>query len=125
MDRRRVPLVLLLAFIACTGIAIVVSGSRPGPAQGVAPTVVQFVGYLLALVAAVLLVLGVAPRRRIGGSVLGSSAILVLLEVVLLDVVAPNGPDVGAGAVRLLCLVVIGVATVRLALDDPAARQTR
>jgi peptidoglycan/LPS O-acetylase OafA/YrhL len=120
MDRRRVPLVLLLAFIACTGIAIVVGGSRPGLAQGVAPTVVQFVGYLLALVAAFLLVLGGAPRRRIGGTVLGASAILVLL-----DVVAPSGPDIGAGAVRLLCLVVIGVATVRLALDDPAARQTR
>jgi drug/metabolite transporter (DMT)-like permease len=119
MDRRRVPLVLLLAFLACTGIAIVVSGSRPGLAQGVAPTVVQFVGYLIALVAAVLLVLGDARSRRIGGTVLGASAILVLLEVV-----APSGPDIGAGAVRLLCLVVIAVATVRLALDDPAARQT-
>ena len=125
MDRRRVPLVLLLAFLACTGIAIVVSGSRPGLAQGVAPTVVQFVGYLLALVAAVLLMLGDAQGRRIGGTVLGASAILVLLEVVLLEVVAPSGPDIGAGAVRLLCLVVIAVATVRLALDDPATRQTR
>jgi hypothetical protein len=123
MDRRRVPLVLLLAFLACTGIAIAVSGSRPGLEQGIAPAVVQFVGYLLALVAAVLLVMpgpGGAARPRIGGTVLGALAVLVVVEVV-----ATSGPDIGAGAVRLICLVGIAVATVRLVVDDSAAGRTR
>jgi hypothetical protein len=66
MDRRPASLVQLLAFVACTGVAIVVSGSRPGLQQGIAPTVVQFVGHLLALAAAVLLLLDARP---VGGSV--------------------------------------------------------
>ena len=40
-----------------------VSGSRPGLQQGIAPTVVQFVGHLLALAAAVLLLLDARPVR--------------------------------------------------------------
>ncbi len=55
MDRRRTALALLMGFILCIGVAVVVSGSRPHLQQGLAPTVVQFTGYLLALVAAVLL----------------------------------------------------------------------
>jgi hypothetical protein len=34
MDRRRTALVLLLALVVCTGVAIDVSGSRPGLEQG-------------------------------------------------------------------------------------------
>ena len=65
MDRRRTALVLLLAFVVCIGIEIVVSGSRPGLQQGIAPTVVAFTGYLFALVAAVLLLIPApeAPDR--------------------------------------------------------------
>jgi hypothetical protein len=64
MDRGRAALVLLLTFIACIGVAIVVSGSRPGPQQGIAPTVAAFVGYPFAFVAAVLLI---APRADASG----------------------------------------------------------
>jgi hypothetical protein len=119
MDRRRASLVLLLAFVVCTGFAIVVSGSRPGLQQGLAPVVVQFAGYVLALAAAVMLL---APRtpgaadRRNGATVLGALAVLVVLEVV-----TASGPDIGADAVRLICLVVIGVVTARLVRDDAAA----
>jgi hypothetical protein len=123
MDRRRASLVLLLAFVVCTGIAIVVSGRRPGLQQGLAPVVVQFAGYVLALAATVLLLATTtagAPDRRIGATVLGALVVLLVLEVV-----AASGPDIGAGAVRLVCLVVIGVATARLARDDAAVRRAR
>jgi hypothetical protein len=125
VDRRRTSLVLLLLFVACTGVAIAVSGSRPGLQQGVAPTVAQFVGYLLALVAAVLLIAPTAgwpggAARTIGGTVLGALAVLVLL-----DLLAGDGPDIGAGFLRLIGLVVIGVATVRLALGVAATRRAQ
>ena len=58
MDRRRTALVLLLLFIVCLGVAMVLSGSRPGLQQGIAPTVAAVVGYLFAFVAAVLLITG-------------------------------------------------------------------
>jgi hypothetical protein len=119
MDRRRAALVLLLTFVVCTGVAIVVSGSRPGPEQGLAPSAVQVVGYLLALGAAVLLLAGEAGRR-IGATVLGALAVLVALELV-----ASSGPDIGAGFARSICLVVIGVATARLARDDAVTRRAR
>ncbi len=125
MDRRRVALVLLLLFVACTGVAIVISGSRPGLQQGVAPTVVQFVGYLLALVAA--LVLFLRPATGLSGGdrwtgVAVSGALAVLLTV---EVVSEGGTDIGAGFVRLLGLVVIALATVRLAREVGAAGRTR
>jgi drug/metabolite transporter (DMT)-like permease len=115
MDRRRTALVLLLAFIACIGVAVVVSGSRPGLQQGIAPTVVAFVGYLLAAVAAVLLLVP-SPEgpdrssRTIGAMVLGAVVVLVLL-----DLLVEHGPDIGAGLVQLIAEVVIVVAAVRLA----------
>ena len=124
MDRRRASLVLLLLFVACTGVAIVVSGSRPGLQQGVAPTVVQFLGYLFALVAAVLLIAptadGPGQERTLGFTVLGGLAVLVAVEVV-----SEGGPDIGAGFVRLIGLVVIGVATVRLGQGVTAERRAR
>jgi peptidoglycan/LPS O-acetylase OafA/YrhL len=124
MDRRRSSLVLLLLFVACTGVAIVVGGSRPGLQQGVAPTVVQFVGYLLALVAGVLLLprpaTGPGEDRRIGALVLGGLAVLLAMEVVL-----QGGTDIGAGAVRLVGLVVVCVATARLARGVAGARPGR
>ncbi|MGY1986383.1 hypothetical protein ACI792_09175 [Blastococcus sp. SYSU DS0669] len=126
MDRRRTALVLLLLFALCSGVAIVVSGSRPGPEQGLAPSLAQFTGHALALAAAVLLLASpgesaVGGPRRVGGVVL-----VALLVLVVLDLVAADGPNIAAGAVHLLGLVVIMVATVRLALglaaDRPAAR---
>lgn len=113
MDRRRAALALLMGFILCIGVAVVVSGSRPGLEQGIAPTVVAFVGYLLALVAAVLLIVRQTDRttRTIGAAVL--SAVVVL---VLLDLFTADGPNIGAGLVQLLGELVILAAAVRLAL---------
>ena len=125
MDRRRASLVLLLLFVLCTGIAIVVSGSRPGLEPGLAPALVQFVGYACGLVGAVLLLASAtepdagAPRR-IGGVVLGALVVLVLL-----DLLGTDGTNIGAGFVRLVALVVIMVATIRLALGVSAAGRTR
>jgi hypothetical protein len=122
MDRRRTAVVLLLLFVACTGVAIVVGGSRPGLQQGVAPTVVQFVGYVLALVAGLLLLRPATDAgggdRGIAAMVLGGLAVLVAIEVL-----AQGGTDIGAGFVRLVGLVVVGVATARLARGVAAARR--
>ena len=125
MDRRRTALVLLLGFIACIAVAVVVSGSRPGLQQGIAPTVAAFVGYLLALGAAVLLLVP-GPEgpdrssRTIGAMVLGAVVVLVLL-----DLLVEHGPDIGAGFVQLIGEVVILVATLRLALGISRARRAR
>jgi hypothetical protein len=108
--------------LLCSGIAVVVSGSRPGLEQGQTPSLVQFAGYGCALVGGVLL-LSSAPEesaRRIGGVVLGALAVLVLL-----DLLVAAGPDIGAGFVRLVALVVIMVATIRLALGIAAAGRAR
>jgi hypothetical protein len=119
MDRRRTSLVLLLLFVLCTGVAIVVSGSRPGLQQGIAPTVVQSLGYVLAFVAAVLLLsTPEGNARTLGGTVLGALVVLVLVELL-----GGGGTDIGAGFVRLIALVVVMVVTVRLALG--AARTGR
>jgi hypothetical protein len=48
-----------------------------------------------------------------------------LVVLVLLDLLAGDGPDIGAGFVRLIGLVVIGVATVRLALGVAATRRAQ
>jgi hypothetical protein len=126
MDRRRASLVLLLLFVACTGVAIVVGGARPALQQGVAPAVVQFAGYLFALVAAGLLLVspggGPGSTRRIGAAVLAALLVLVLLDLLVLD---DGRPDIGAGGVRVLGLVVTTVATVRLAQRLAAAGRTR
>ena len=115
MDRRRAALALLVLFIVCVVAATVVSGSRPGLQQGIAPTVAAFVGYLFALVAAVLLLVpgregADRSSRTIGTMVLGGVAVLVLL-----DLIVEHGPNIGAGFVQLIGEVVIVVATVRLA----------
>lgn len=120
MDRRRTSLVLLLLFVLCTGVAIVVSGGRAASEQGLAPALVQFVGYGCALVAGVLLLSSAADVRRLGVVVLGALAVLVLLDLLTAD-----GPNIGAGLVELVGLVVIMVATVRLALGVAAAGRAR
>jgi len=115
MDRRRTALVLLLAFVVCIGIEIVVSGSRPGLQQGIAPTVAASVGYLFALGAAALLLVpgpegADRSSRKIGAMVLGAVVLLVLL-----DLLVEHGPNIGAGFVQLIGEVVIVFAAVRLA----------
>ena len=122
MDRRRTSLVLLLLFVLCSGIAIVVSGSRPGTEQGLAPSLIQFAGYGCALVGGALLLSSASEEgaRRIGGVVLGALAVLVVL-----DLLVAAGPNIGAGFVRLVGLVVIMVATIRLALGVAAAGRAR
>ena len=121
MDRRRVSLVLLMLFVACTGVAIVVSGSRPALHQGIAPAVVQFAGYLCALGAAGLLLPAVSTRA-IGATVLAAVLVLVLLDLFVLD---DAGGDIGGGLARLAGLVVIMVATVRLSRGIAAAGRAR
>ena len=125
MDRRRPSLVLLLLFVLCTGVAIVWGGSRPALEQGLAPQLVQFLGYACVLVAGLLLISStaegaVADPRRLGGVVLGALAVLVLLDLLVGD-----GPNIGAGFVRLVGLVVIMVATIRLAMGVAAAGWVR
>jgi len=121
MDRRRTSLVLLLLSVLCSGIAIVVIASRPGLEQGLAPALVQFTGHVFALLAGLLLIASRAEgrSRRLGGVVLGALAVLVLL-----DLLAADGPDIGAGFVRLVGLVAIGVATIRLARGATPAGRT-
>ena len=120
MDRRHTALVLLLLLVGCLGVAIVLSGSRPGLQQGIAPTVAAFAGYLFALGAAVLLIAPAAESqqdtRRLGVVILAALVVLVLL-----DLLAADGPNIGAGFVQLIGEVVILVATVRLALGVAAA----
>ena len=125
MDRRRPSLVLLLLFVLCTGVAIVWGGSRPALEQGLAPQLVQFLGYACALAAGLLLLSStaegaVADPRRLGGLVLGALALLVLVDLVVGD-----GPNIGAGLFRLVGLVVIMVATIRLAMGVAAAGRVR
>jgi peptidoglycan/LPS O-acetylase OafA/YrhL len=126
MDRRRVSLVLLLLFVACTGAAIVIGGSRPALQQGVAPAVAQFAGYLFALVAAGLLMAspdgGAVNPRRLGATVLAALGVLVLLDLLVLD---DGGPNIGAGFVRLVGLVVMVVVIGRLAREVSAPGRTR
>jgi len=124
VDRRHTALVLLLLFVGCLGVAIVLSGSRPGLQQGIAPTVAAFAGYLFALGAAVLLIAPAAESqqdtRRLGVVILAALVVLVLL-----DLLAADGPNIGAGFVQLIGEVVILVATVRLALGVAADRRVR
>lgn len=127
MDRRRAALYALVGFAVATAVAIVISGSRPGDGQGIAPLVVQVVGYVFALVAAIEL-LAPAPRpagadRKLGGAILAALAVLVLLDVVALA--ADGGANIGAGFLRLVCLVVIVAVAARLLTTSLASSRRR
>jgi hypothetical protein len=83
---------------------------------------VQAVGYVCALLAALELLAPAAhpagADRKLGGVILVALAVLVAL-----DVFAEAGPDVGAGFLRLVCLVVIVAVAGRLvATSRPAGR---
>ena len=120
MDRRRTALFALMAFAVATAAAIVISGARPASAQGIAPTVVQGVGYVCALLAALdLLAPAASPvgaDRKLGGVIL-----VALAAMVLVDVFAGAGPDVGTGFLRLVCLVVIVAVAGRLLATSRAS----
>ncbi len=123
MDRRRAALYALVAFAVATAVAIVISGSRPAGAQGIAPLVVQGVGYVFVLVAVALLLAPagsgedcpVAARveGRVGGLLLMSVVLLVALDVVTYSE-ASAAASIGAGLARLVVLVVIVGAAARL-----------
>ena len=111
MDRR-LPLLGLVMFVVLTGASIVVSGLRSGPGQGDAPWVLQVVGYLFALWAGALLTAhGQPEERRIGLVVLVTLVVLVLIDAWTWD---DLGADIGLGLVRVVCLVVMAGATVRV-----------
>ncbi len=103
-----------------------VSGSRPGLEQGLAPSVVQFVGYVFALVAAVA---AARPGGRRTGRLAGRSAawcwgrvaVLVLLDLL----VAARARTSAPASCGWSALVVIVVATVRLARGVAAAGRAR
>jgi hypothetical protein len=124
VDRRRAALYALVAFAVATAAAIVISGSRPGTGQGIAPMVVQAVGYVCALLAALELLAPAAhpagADRKLGGVILVALAVMVVL-----DVVADAGPDIGAGFLRLVCLVVIVAVAARLVATSRAPGRPR
>ena len=124
MDRRRGALYGLIAFAVATAAAIAISGSRPAGEQGVAPWLVQGVGYLCAVLAAVELLL---PARHPSGAdrKLGGVVLLAVAGMVLVDLFAAEGPDIGAGFLRLICLVVIVAVAARLLTTTPAAGRGR
>jgi peptidoglycan/LPS O-acetylase OafA/YrhL len=122
MGRRRTALSLLLAFAACTTVAIVVSGIRSGTDQGIAPWMFQVIGYLCAIAAGVLLLArsvdgSDGQERRIGAVVIGA-----IVTLILVDALAEEGPNIGAGFARLVLLVLVTGAAVRLGLDSSSRR---
>jgi hypothetical protein len=116
VDRRRFALYALVAFAVATAAAIVIGGSRPAAQQGLAPMVVQGIGYGCALLAALDLLAPAAhpagADRKLGSVVLASVVVLVLLDVVAFG--DTDGANVGAGFLRLVCVVVIVAVAGRL-----------
>jgi hypothetical protein len=125
VDRRRAALYALVGFAVATAAAIVISGSRPPTAQGIAPTIVQAVGYVFALAAALDLLAPAAhpagADRKLGGVIVVAVAALVLLDVVAFADDA--GANIGAGFLRLVCLVVIVAVAGRLLASTLAERR--
>lgn len=114
MDRRRASLVLLFVFVGCTGAAILIGSGRAAGEQGLAPYLVQGVGVVSALGAAVLLWADGAQRA---GAVIGAAAGLLAVLDVLAAAGGGGGADIGAGLLRLVCLLLVGMATARLAVE--------
>ena len=127
MDRRRAALYALVAFAVATAAAIVISGSRPAGEQGALPWIVQSVGYLFAVLAGVELLLPAAhpagADRKLGGVILVAVATLVLLDVVVFA--GSEGANIGAGFLRLVCLVVIVAVAARLLTTTLASGRRR
>jgi hypothetical protein len=127
VDRRRFALYALVACAVATAVAIVIGGSRPHTAQGVAPLVVQGIGYGCALLAALDLLAPAAhpagADSKLGGVVLASVVVLVLLDVFAFA--GSGGANIGAGFLRLVCLVVIVAVAGRLTASAVAPGRRR
>lgn len=117
MDRRRLALVALVAFAVATAGASAVAGARPASAPGIAPFVVRAVGYACALGGGLVLLRGgsrpAGADRRLGGTVLAAVALLAVLDVEAFAGEA-GGANLGAGFLRLVCLVVLVAVAGRL-----------
>jgi hypothetical protein len=128
VDRRRLALVALVAFAIATAAASAVGGTRPAPAQGIAPFVVQAVGYGCALVAGLALLLPtdrtVGADRKLGGTVLAAVAVLAVLDLEAFAGEA-SGANIGAGFLRLICLVVVVAVAGRLVATTVTAAGRR
>lgn len=126
VDRRGPALAALMFFVVATVVALVLDGRLPASEDSVAGWVLQVLGYLAALAAGVLLIAAPAEAgtQRTGFVVVGAVLLLVLMDAVGLTS-DEGGANIGAGFVRLVCLVVLAVVTVRLALSVAAARQSR
>jgi hypothetical protein len=124
VDRRRTALFALMAFAVATAAAIVISGARPANAQGIAPTVVQAVGYVCALLAALDL-LAPAPHPAGADRRLGAAILVALAAMVGPDLFDGSRPDIGAGFLRLVCLVVIVAVAARLVATSRAPGRRR
>ena len=124
MDRRAPALGALLLFVVLTGVSIALSGSRPALDQGTVPWLVQLAGYLAAVTGGVLLLAaGGEGGRRLGGVVVGATIAMLLLDAAALAADG-SGATIGTGLVRLVCLLVIGMVTARLAVTVAADRRT-
>jgi len=122
MDRRAPALAGLMLFVVLTGVAIAVSGARPASAQGTAPWLIQMLAYLCAVAGGAVLVSASDQRAlRIGGLVLAAAVVMLLVDG--LTFLSEEGVNIGAGLARLVCLLLIGGATVRVALDVAEARR--
>jgi hypothetical protein len=112
-------LALLFVFVGCTGAAILIGGGRAAGEQGLAPYLVQGLGSVCALAAAGLLWADGAQRA---GAVIGAAVgLLVVLDVVALADPG-GGASIGTGLLRLVCLLLIGMATARLAVEVARSR---
>jgi hypothetical protein len=125
MDRRAPALAALMLFVVLTGVAIAVSGARPASAQGTAPWLIQMLAYVCAVAGGAVLVSATDQRAlRIGGLVLAAAVVMLLVDG-LTFLSEEEGANIGAGLARLVCLLLIGGATVRVALDVAPARRAR
>ena len=128
MDRRRLALVALVAFAIATAVAIAVSGTRPASDPGTAPFVVRAGGYAFALVGGLALLRArgrtAGADRKLGGTVLAAVAVLAVLDV---EAFAGEsaGSNIGAGFLRLICLVVIVAVAGRLLATTITAGRRR
>jgi hypothetical protein len=119
VDRPRLAVPLLGLFVALTVLATVVDGSRPATEPGVLPWILQLAGYLCAIAGGVVLltVPGPGVHRRAGVVVLAAVVVLALLDAWMGD---DAGANIGGGLVRLVCLVAVVAATVRVGADAAA-----
>ena len=125
MHRREPALAALMLFVVLTGVAIAISGARPASAQGAAPLLVQVLAYLCAVAGGAVLVSASDQRGlRLGGLVLAAAVVMLLVDG-LTALSEEEGANIGAGLARVVCLLLIGGATVRVALDVTEARRAR